>query len=507
MSQNNTFVDFLRGVFQRVANAPKTIDSSVVPVEEWRSVGTFGLSDAGANVTPRTALTSMPVLAAIRLLSESVAMLPWHIYQRSGDGKSRATSHALDVVLDRVANPEMSAFALRETMMAHVLTWGNAFAEIEMNNRGDVRALWPLHPANVRVGRDQNGNIVYAYQDRSQSVILPSSRVFHVHGLASDGIVGYSPIQLARGAIGLGMATEKYGAGFFENGARPGGVLEHPGKLGDAAYKHLKDSFEERHKGLDNSQRLSILEEGMKYNAISIPPEDAQFLQTRKYQVSEIARLYRVPAHMIGDLDRATFSNIEQMSIEFVTYSLVPWLTRWQQAADRQLLSVPERATYFTDFLEDALLRGETLARYQAYAIGRQWGWLSANDVRDREDMNRINGGDVYFSPLNMGAIGDQTQPDATQSDTNTPQKKTYTNDNKRALRVLVSDAVLRIHKRAGDDRDPAKHEQWVIDVLTPVCDAIGTKDDPRDEAREIAKWWMADKNLTWNHLLGKFGL
>lgn len=498
----------MRGFFERRSAATKKIDASVVPLQEWRSVGTFGLSDAGANVTPRTALTSMPVLAAIRLLSESVAMLPWHVYERTDHGKSRAMNHPLDPILNRIANPEMSAFTLRETMMAHILTWGNAFAEIEMNNRGDVRALWPLHPSSTRVGRDENGKLIYAYQDSHQKVILPASHVLHLHGLASDGIVGYSPIQLARGAIGLGMATEKYGAGFFENGARPGGVLEHPGKLGDAAYKHLKDSFEERHKGLDNSQRLSILEEGMKYNPITIPPEDAQFLETRKYQVSEIARLYRVPAHMIGDLDRATFSNIEQMSIEFVTYSLVPWLTRWEQDADRQLLSEPERKTLFTDFLEDALLRGETLARYQAYAIGRQWGWLSANDVCDREDMNHVDGGDEYFAPLNMIPAGSKTQPDAPQSVGNTKDGQTQGQaKNGRALRILVSDAAQRVAKRTQNERDYARHGQWVIDVLTPVCDAVGAGKDPREQARVLAEWWLGDESLTWIDLIQKLGI
>ncbi|MFZ1793853.1 MAG: phage portal protein [Anaerolineae bacterium] len=479
-----------------------------MPLDEWRSVGAFGVNDAGANVTPRTALTSMPVFAAIRLLAESVAMLPWHVYERTTNGKNRANNHPLDGILNRIANPEMSAFTLRETMMVHVLLWGNAYAEIEMNNRSDVRALWPLHPANVKVGRDENGNLIYAYQDRRQSVILPASRIFHVHGLSSDGIVGYSPIQLARGAIGLGMATEKFGAQFFANGARPGGVLEHPSKLTTQAYDRLKASFEERHQGLDNAQRLSILEEGMKYSPVSIPPEDAQFLQTRKYQVSEIARLYRVPAHMIGDLDRATFSNIEQMSIEFVTYSLVPWLTRWEQDADRQLLSEPERKTLFTDFLEDALLRGETLARYQAYAIGRQWGWLSANDVRDREDMNHVPGGDAYFTPLNMSAAGAAPQPDATQSAGSAKDGQTQgQRKNERALRILVGDAAQRVAKRTQTDRDYVRHGQWVVDVLTPVCDAIGASEDSREQARGLAEWWLGDGSLTWIDLMNKLGI
>lgn len=505
--QNNLLLASLRNLFQ-FRSASKKTDASVVPLDEWRSVGAFGVNDAGANVTPRTALTSMPVFAAIRLLAESVAMLPWHVYERTTNGKNRANNHPLDGILNRIANPEMSAFTLRETMMVHVLLWGNAYAEIEMNNRSDVRALWPLHPANVKVGRDENGNLIYAYQDRRQSVILPASRIFHVHGLSSDGIVGYSPIQLARGAIGLGMATEKFGAQFFANGARPGGVLEHPSKLTTQAYDRLKASFEERHQGLDNAQRLSILEEGMKYSPVSIPPEDAQFLQTRKYQVSEIARLYRVPAHMIGDLDRATFSNIEQMSIEFVTYSLVPWLTRWEQDADRQLLSEPERRTLFTDFLEDALLRGETLARYQAYQIGRHGGWLSANDIRDREDMNHIEGGDVYMVPLNMAPAGAKTQPDASQGGSNNSQGNSQGNDgNKRALRVLVSDAAQRVAQRTQNERDFAKHGKWVSDVLTPVCDAIENTLDPRDEARGLAEWWLGDEKLTVFDLLTKLGI
>jgi hypothetical protein len=226
--------------------------------------------------------------------------------------------------------------------------------------------------------------------------------VWHLRGLSSDGLVGLSPIQLMRQAIGLGMATEEFGARFFGNDARPGGVLQHPGVLGNEAFERLQSSWETRHGGLSNSHRVAILEEGMQYSQIGIPPEDAQFLETRKFQVTEIARAFRVPPHMLADLERATFSNIEHQSIEFVVHSIRPWLVRWEQSIQQQLMLDRDRQKYFAEFVVDGLLRGDTVSRYQAYATGRQNGWLSANDIRTLENMNPVDGGDIYLVPLNM---------------------------------------------------------------------------------------------------------
>lgn len=365
-------------------------------------------TSSGVDVSPEDALGLTAVFACIRILAESVASLPLHIYKRlPNGGKARAVEHPMYAVLHNLANAEMTAFEVREVLMGHVGGWGNAYAEIELDRGGRVRGLWPLRPDKMTVSRE-NMALTYTYrlpkpdeQGRTQRV-FSADRILHIHGLGFDGIQGYSPIQLARQAVGLGLATEEFGARFFGNDARPGMVLQHPGKLGDEAHKRLQKSWQTSHGGLDKSHRVAILEEGLTIKEIGIPPEDAQFLQTRKFQIAEIARLYRIPPHMLADLDRATFSNIEHQSLEFVIHSLRPWLVRWEQAIQHKLFTENERRQYFAEFLVDGLLRGDIKSRYEAYSIGRQNGWLSANDVRELENMNPVDGGDVYLVPLNM---------------------------------------------------------------------------------------------------------
>ena len=236
--------------------------------------------------------------------------------------------------------------------------------------------------------------------------------VLHLRGLGSNGIIGYSPIQLHRQAIGLTQAAEQFGATLFKNNARPAAVLEHPGELGADAQTRLRKSWEELHTGLENQHRIAILEEGMKLHEVGIPPDDAQFLQTRKFQTLEIARIYRMQPHLIQDLEHATFSNIEHQGIEFVVHTLRPWLVRWEQRILLQLFLERERDEFFAEFNVDALLRGDIASRYTAYATGRQWGWLSRNDVREKENMNPIAGGDDYLSPLNMTPLNAAAQTD-----------------------------------------------------------------------------------------------
>lgn len=365
----------------------------------WRS------SNTGLSVTETTALSVVAVYACVRILSETVASLPLFLYKRLDRGKQRAGDHPLYPLLHDVPNPEMNSFTFRETLMAHLVTWGNAYAEIEWDSYTKVKALWPLRPDRMQVWRE-NDQIVYKYYlpNSAGMVTLPAYRVWHIPGLGFDGLVGYPPITLAREAIGLSLATEEFGARFFGSGAAPGGVLEHPGKLSKDAQDNLRKSWNEMHSGLSNQHRLAILEEGMKWNKIGIPPDDAQFLETRKFQKNEIASFFHIPPHMIGDLERATFSNIEEQALEFVVYTMRPWLVRWEQSINQKLLNPDERADYFAEFLVDGLLRGNIQARYQAYATGRQWGWLSANDIRELENQNPLPGeeGDIYLNPMNM---------------------------------------------------------------------------------------------------------
>ena len=369
----------------------------------------------GVMVNEKTAMNYLAVFACVRILSETVASLPLHVYRRLPDGgKERATTHPLYTVLHDIGNPEMTSFTVRETIQAYVSTWGNGCAEIEFNNAGFPVALWPMRPDRVDIEREKalgdagdrrSGGLVYRYTfSNGEQVTLPASNVLHISGLGFDGIKGYSPIKMAREAIGLGLATEEFGARFFGDGTHPGVVVEHPGALSDSAHKHLKSQLSEKHAGLGKSHRMMLLEEGMKLQSIGIPPEDAQFLETRKYQVAEIARIYRVPLHMLADLERATFSNIEHQSIEFVVHTIRPWLVRWEQSMCMKLLTPNERKKYFIEHLVDALLRGDIKARYESYAIGRQWGWLSADDVRRIENMNPLpeGQGERYLTPLNM---------------------------------------------------------------------------------------------------------
>lgn len=373
----------------------------------WIVEGMPGWTTAtGLGLSPDKALEATAVLACVRVLAESVAMLPLPVYRRLDDGgKQRAPDHYLYPLLHTAPNPEMTSFTFRETLMGHVLTWGNGYAEVEFNRGGGINALWPLRPDKMKVTRE-GGRLQYKYtlpkKFGEEIKTLDAGQILHVRGLGFDGLMGYSPISLAKQAIGMVLATEEFGARFFGNGARPGMVLKHPGELEDTDYKRLKDSWAARYQGLENAHRVAILEEGMEIQEIGIPPEDAQFLETRKFQLNEIARMYRVPPHMIGDLERATFSNIEQQSLEFVNYSLMPWLVRWEQEISLRLFTAAERERLFVEFLVAGLLRGDITSRYTAYATSRQWGWMSANDVRRLENMNPIPDGDIYMMPLNM---------------------------------------------------------------------------------------------------------
>jgi len=305
-------------------------------------------------------------------------------------------------------NPEMTSFVFRETLMGHLLLWGNAYAQIIRDGSGKVVALYPLLPDKMKVDRTSAGELYYEYQTDTGPVILRNYEVFHIPGLGFDGLVGYSPIAMAKNAIGIAIATEEYGAKFFANGANPGGVLEHPGVLKDP--KRVRDSWNAVYQGSGNAHRIAVLEEGMKFHSIGIPPEQAQFIATRKFQLNEIARIFRIPPHMIGDLDKSSFSNIEQQSREFVKYTLDPWVSRWEQAIHKSLLKPDEKRQYFVKFNVDGLLRGDYESRMNGYAIGRQNGWLSANDIRELEDMNRIpedQGGDLYLINGNMTKLED----------------------------------------------------------------------------------------------------
>lgn len=354
-----------------------------------------------------TAMQTTAVYACVRILAEAVAGLPLHLYQQTVDGgKERHTEHPLYYLLHDAPNTEMTSFVFRETLMAHLLIWGNAYAQILRNGRGRIIALYPLLPDKMTVHRNTKGDIYYTYRrdfyDRhgNEETTLRADEVLHIPGLGFDGLVGYSPIAMAKNAVGMAIATEEYGSNFFGNGANPGGVLEHPGTIKDI--QRVKDSWNAAYQGSDNAHRVAVLEEGMRFSPIGIPPEQSQFLQTRRFQLNEIARIFRVPPHMIGDLEKSSFSNIEQQSLEFVKYTLNPWVIRWEQAINQTLLLPSERSKLFVKFNVDGLLRGAYKERMDGYAIGIQNGFLSPNCVRQLENLNRIEHGDVFAMNGNM---------------------------------------------------------------------------------------------------------
>jgi HK97 family phage portal protein len=377
----------------------------------------IGGSSSGKNVNERSAMQMTAVYSCVRILSEAVASLPLHVYKYNSDGgKEKAVKHPLYFLLHDEPNPEMTSFVFRETLMTHLLLWGNAYAQIIRNGKGEIIALYPLMPNRMTVDRDEKGQLYYQYNTskddaptmKGSMVNLKPSDVLHIPGLGFDGLVGYSPIAMAKNAIGMAIACEEYGAKFFANGATPGGILEHPGTVKDP--QRVRESWTSAFGGSSNANKVAVLEEGMKYTPISISPEQAQFLETRKFQINEIARIFRVPPHMVGDLEKSSFSNIEQQSLEFVKYTLDLWVARWEQAIVRSLFSTDEKTQYFVKFNVDGLLRGDYQSRMNGYAIGRQNGWMSANDIRELENLDRIpeeEGGDLYLINGNMTKLKD----------------------------------------------------------------------------------------------------
>lgn len=372
----------------------------------------MGPTAAGKTVNERSAMQLTAVYACVRILAEGIAGLPLHLYKCGKNGsREKAVDHPLYFLLHDEPNPEMTSFVFRETLMTHLLLYGNCYCQIIRDGRGQVTALYPLMPNQMSVDRDEKGQLYYTYLRSGEeadtmkkgTVYLLPEDVLHIPALGFDGLVGYSPIAMAKNSIGVGLACEEYGAKFFANGAAPSGVLEHPGTIKDIT--RLRESWNAIYGGSKNAGKVAILEEGMHYSPISISPNEAQFLETRKFQVDEIARIFHVPPHMIGDLERSTFSNIEQQSLEFVKYTLNPWVCRWEQALTRSLLSPKEKREYSIKFNVDGLLRGDYQSRMNGYAVGRQNGWMSANDIRKLENLDRISaeqGGDLYLVNGNM---------------------------------------------------------------------------------------------------------
>lgn len=310
----------------------------------------FGSSVSGKSVNPRNAVQVSTVYACVRVIAETIASLPLAVYEDAQDGNHKATEHPLYRVLHDEPNPEMTSFVMREVMLSHLLLWGNSYSQIIRSGKNHIVSLYPLLPDRMEVDRDsKTGKLTYTYTTTNgDQVLLDPADVLYIPGLGFDGIMGYSPIALEKNAIGLGIAAEEYGSTFFKNGARPSGVLTHPNTVKDP--KRLRDNWNATYGGSANGGKVAILEESMTFTPISLPNNEAQFLETRKFQVEEICRIYRVPPHLVGNLDRATFSNIENQSIDFAVHTIRPWLVRIEQAMNRALFSDTEKGHFYVQF-------------------------------------------------------------------------------------------------------------------------------------------------------------
>lgn len=407
----------IKGFLQRIWVGGESRSTLANPDAELLAALGVQTSATGIHVTPESAMRLSAVWACVRLISESIASLPLHVYRRVDERRRiKVTSVPAYRLLHDEPNQLMTSFAMRETMSAQLLLWGRALAPIIRNQAGQPLEILPVHPSRVQIRKSERIGLVYDVRlPDDRMITVGQADMIHVPGLSFDGIESLSPIRYAAQSIGLGLAAEQFGAAFFGNGSTPSGYLTMAEKLNQEQVTTLRNSWYATYGGVSNSNKTAVLFGGAKFERISIPPSEAQFVEARKFQVSEIARWYRVPPHMIGDLEKATFSNIEHQALEFVTHTLRPWLVRWEQELNRKLFptstdGVP--SDFYVEFNVDGLLRGDIKSRSDYYIRGRQWGWLSANDIRALENMDPIDNGDVYLSPMNMVKAGD-TDPAA----------------------------------------------------------------------------------------------
>ena len=483
-------------------------------IDRWDASWGGGPTKSGVTINETTALNLSAVWAAVRVLTDTVASTPVLVYERlEPRGKARSPGHPIYRLLHDRPNPEMSAFTFKETLQGHLALSGNAYAEKERNGRGEVVALWPIAPNRVTPKlMSVGGKVAKAFVVDVDGVkkVLGPDQVMHLTGFGGDGVVGYSAIGMARESLGLAKAAEEFGGRMFGSGLRAGGILTHPKSLSDIARKNLRESIEKYSGGLDNAHRMMLLEDGLTWTQNTIPPEDAQFLETRKFQVNEVARWFRVPPHMIGDLERSTNNNIEHQSLEFVRDTARPWFVRWEQVLNWELFSQADRGTYFAEFLMDALLRGDNASRAAYYAQRFNVGSISQNEIRELENQNPIDGGDRYYvqgALVPVDKIDDiidakKAKPEAPPA----PEKPVDDERYALAFRRVMRDAAERVVKREVNEArralkkgDLTLFRGWVYEfykgqaehvagVFLPVAEAFRELD-----AVAVGEWWVSE--------------
>jgi HK97 family phage portal protein len=476
----------------------------------------------GRPVTAATAMQSIAVYACVKILAESVASSPLFVYKRIGAGKEKARNFYLYPVLHGSPNDQQTSYEFKSLVIAHWALRGNHYSEKLMDQGGRVRGLSPLDPDRMSIKWGPGGDLIYEYRFRNggQKEFTPD-QIFHFRGLSTDGICGLSPIAQFRQAIGVAQAQEEYAGRMYGNGMRPSGVFEHPEVMSQEAHERLQESIKERYVGLENAGNPVILEEGMKWHSISMTAEDAQFLESRNFQVAEIARIFRIPLHMLNELTHATFSNVEHLGIDFVVHTLRPILVSLEESLAFQLLTPAEREDYSIEFLVDALLRGDTESRFKAYSIARVNGWMSANEIRERENMNPLppEVGDVYLTPVNMAPADQQTdQGDGKKPAPPEPKPKRFLEFDHSgyivegsplhsALDILLRDAFHRMItkeikaidakiRKVAQDGSVDDMQAWLLDfyaeqrsyylktvgpTVTAISDLVGDECEPID--------------------------
>ena len=459
----------------------RLLASSPTPWDDYWYKPIAAVSSAGLTINPSTALTISAVYASVRVLAETLAQVPLLLYKRTPEGgKERATDHPLYHVLHDQPNRRQTSFQFREMMMGHAVLRGNAYAQIVPGPRGFADQLIPLHPDRVRTELTEAGEVRYRYWLPNGGVrFFPQDQIFHISTLSDDGLEGLSLISLARDSMGLAKATEEYGSRFFGQGARPRGVLTHPGKVSPEGIAHLKESIKDEFGGVTKSHGVMVLEEGMAWSQIGLNNEDSQFLETRQFEVTDIARWFRIPPHMIGDLTRSTFSNIEEESLNFARFTMTPWFVRWEQAINKDLILDDKGEKIFAEFLMDAFLRGATLARAQANQIYVSLGILTRNEVRIMENRNPLEGLDEPLTPANI--TGNPPQPSPAL-----PAPAPARGPGNGQARAILLDAAARVVRKeqtaiakaakrlAGNPKEfsvwiqefYAKHAEWAAKTL-----------------------------------------
>jgi len=449
--------------------------------------GTDNVSATGINITPDTALSYNPWYAGVSLIADSIAMLPLPFYKDDNKGDRARAYIPTSALFNRSANSYQSAFEFRHFMQYCATHYGNAYAVIERDSQLNPIALWPVSPEAVKGASLEKfqGQSILVYsiemEEGQEPKKFPAYDIFHLKGLSTDGIFGVNPVDLFKDTLGLGVATERFGATVFDNNAVPGGTLEIPGIVSEDDKKNILRGWHNTYGGISNSNKIALLQGGAKFQAISQTNDNAQYLQTRAFSILDVCRMLRLKPHMLGDLSKSSYSSIEAQGIDYVTYTLLPWIKRWENEISRKLLSTQDKANrIYAEHNVDALLRGDTNSRYTAYAIGIQWGILTRNEVRQKENLPAIDGGNTIQLPLNMGNPGGN--PDTTPQTQPQAQQKSY-------LLPLVRDICGRIDRRVSKAKDPNSERSYVLEAIRPIAEATN-----RTEADATA---LADKYLS----------